>query len=436
MDYKALDRDYVWHPYTELSMSKNLSIPVFAKGEGIHLVDTDGEKYIDTHSSWWTMNLGHSHPELLQALKDQVDVLQHSIIGSQSHPAIAKLSQKLCSHFEDSERHVYYTSDGSCAVEIAIKVSLQYWHNIGVGGKKRIASLRGAYHGDTLGSLSLCYIDDIHHYYNGVVTPALQLDFPDPKQDQDQSYESLDRIFAEHGHSLAAVVLEPMCQGAGGMRVYRAQYLKKIEALCRQHQILLVVDEIAMGYGRTGKMFAHEHAGISPDIICVGKGLTNGYLPMSAAAVKNHIYETFTDEDPDNDKTFFHGHTYSGNPTCAAVALKVLELYERDRIVEKSEMLGQLLSREMNEFNSISYVADVRTLGMVAAVEIDPEHAKVKAASEQTPLVSRVLADLFERNILVRSLGNVIYLMMPLVTPEETIKYVIDNLFSVMEYYD
>lgn len=434
MDYKSIDRDYVWHPYTELSKSKTLSIPVFEKGDGVYLTDINGQKYIDTNASWWTMNLGHSHPELVQAIKDQADVLQHSIIGSQSHPAVAKLSQKLSSFFEDSQRHIYYTSDGSCSVEVAIKISLQYWHNIGIKGKKRIASLKGAYHGDTLGSLSLCYINDIHHHYDEVITPALQLDFPSGNDVENNAY--LDTIFAEHGSSLAAVVLEPMCQGAGGMRTYSAKYLQKMQALCHEHQVLLLVDEIAMGYGRTGKMFAHQHAGINPDIICIGKGLTNGYLPMSAAAVRNEIYESFTDEDPENDKTFFHGHTYSGNPICANLALKVLEVFERDKIVAKSQALGVILEREMHEFRSLSYVSEVRTLGMVAAVEIDPEHQQVKAAGAEMSFPDRVLADMFERNILVKSLGNVIYLMMPLIATEEELRHVTDNLFSVLKHYD
>lgn len=394
---------------------------MIARGSGIHLYDEGGERYIDAASSWWVCNLGHGHPELVAAIKEQADVLQHSILGTLSHPSIIKLSEQLCGLFKDKTRHVFYASDGACAVEAAIKIAIQYWENVGKAGKNRIASLEAAYHGDTLGCVAAAYDKSVHGRYSAIITPGIQVPFSacrtctigaDGRSTPCACFEPMAEALAKHADELAAVVVEPMCQGTGGMRIYSANYLKRLAEYCEKHHVLLIADEIAMAFGKTGRMFAHQYAGIEPDIVCIGKGLTNGYLPMSAAIVKNHVYETFTDE-----KWFDHGHTFAGNPICAALALKVLEVYRRDRVVDRVAPLSEILAARLQTLVGKPRIVDVRVLGMIAAVELD-----------DTGLADRVLEEMYARKIMIRSLGRVVYLLLPLISSADTVAETADRL--------
>lgn len=423
MNLREIDREFVWHPYTAASASSQLRIPVIVRGSGVHLFDEAGEKYVDAGSSWWVCNLGHGHPELVSAIKEQADILQHSILGTLSHPSIIKLSEQLCSLFTDSARHVFYASDGACAVEAAIKIAIQYWENLGRPQKNRIASLEGGYHGDTLGCVSAAFDRSVHGRYGAIITPGIQVPFnacrtctigADGRSTPCCCFEPMAKALEEHADALAAVIVEPMCQGSGGMRIYSANYLKRLAEYCEKHDVLLIADEIAMGFGKTGKMFGHQHAGIDPDIVCVGKGLTNGYLPMSAAIVKNRIYETFTD-----DKWFDHGHTFAGNPICAALALKVLEIYRRDRVIDRVAPLSKILADRLQLLVGQPRIVDVRVLGMIAAVELD--NAGYAVAGKAVDLVDCVLEEMYARKIMIRSLGRVVYLVLPLVSSVETI---------------
>ena len=430
---READRAHVWHPYTAHSDSAGLRIPIMSAGEGVFLVGHEGRRFVDAISSWWASNLGHSHPELLEALKSQADRLQHSILGTMSHPAVIRLSEALCQLFPDPGRHVLFSSDGASAVEGAIKVALQYWHNVGRPEKNRLVAMEGAYHGDTLGCVSLVFNEKIHGPFRSVIAPAFKTPFPNCRSCQldDQGNATacactaeLEGLLREQGHCTAAVVVESLCQGAGGMRMYSPNYLRRLADLCKQHDVLLICDEIAMGYGRTGAMFAHEHSGIDPDIVTVGKAITNGWLPMSAAIVRDPIYETFSDTAAGGDRTFLHGHTFAGNALAASVALKVLEIYERDNIVERAKELGVVLSRSMEGLRGANGLADVRTLGMVGALTLEDRQVSYEGATRS--LVSAVQANMYGRNVLLRSLGNVLYLMMPLVTPETMVREVVD----------
>ena len=435
MNLRETDREFVWHPYTSASASMQLKIPVIARGEGVHLYDETGEQYVDAASSWWVFNLGHGHPELVDAIKRQADILQHSILGTLSHPSIIKLSQQLCALFQNPRRHVFYGSDGASAVEAALKLSIQYWENVGRPAKNRIASLEGAYHGDTLGAVSVAFDPSVHGRYRSVITPGIQVKFepcrtckigPDGNSTPCKCFEPMEQALAENADRLAAVIVEPMCQGTGGMRVYSANYLKRLEEFCKRHDVLLIVDEIAMGFGRTGRMFAHQHAGIDPDVICIGKGLTSGYLPMSAAIVKNELYETFTD-----DKWFDHGHTFAGNPICAALALKVLEVYRRDGIVEKVQPLSDILSAKMEKLVGTPRVIDVRVLGMIAAVELD--EAGYEAGDESIGLVDHILQQMHAKKVMIRSLGHVVYIMLPLTALADVVSSTADLLIQTIQ---
>ena len=437
-EYRKIDKDFLWHPYTKFSSIENTPIPVIVKGSGVYLYDSEGNRFVDAISSWWSCNLGHCHPEIVSAITNQAEVLQHSIIGNLSHPSVIKLSEKLCNLFINNERHVMYCSDGASAVEAALKISVQYWYNIGKPDKHKFVSLYGDYHGDTLGTISVGFVESFHRPFKSSVIPSFQAEAPFcrkcnyGKTEEScalECFASMGNIVKNHARELAAVIVEPLCQAASGMRMYSAKYLTKLNELCIRHRVLLIVDEIAMGFGRTGKMFAFEHADIDPDIVCIGKGLSGGTLPISAAIVKNTIFNTFTDKPVDN--TFYHGHTFAGNPIASTVALKVLEIYERDDMVKKAEYLGNILKKEITRFEELSVVDNTRCLGMIGAVEL--KDGFVNFRSKDIPRTEAIRHLLLDRGILVRPLGNVLYLMMPVITTENILKETIGCLYEAIK---
>jgi len=372
-EYWQRDLRHVWHPYTRRSTLDREAVPVIERGEGLWLIDVEDRRYLDAIASWWSCSLGHSHPEIVAAIREQAGRLQHSILANMTHPGAIRLSELLAGLMPDDRRHVHYASDGASAVEIAMKIAIQYFHNIGEPGRTRFAHLEESYHGDTLGTISVGYLDRFHGAFRDVVFPSVALPVPMVGRGEEEvALERARALLREHGASLAALVVEPLCQGAGGIRIYEASYLKTLYDLCREAGCLLICDEIAMGFGRTGTMFAFEQADIDPDIVCLGKAVTGGALPLSAAVVKDAIYDTFCDE-PD-DHTFYHGHT----------ALEPLR--------------------------ALPNVRDARALGMIGAVEMQSADA-----------AARVRRALLDRGILLRPLGPVVYVMPPLVIDDDTL---------------
>ena len=411
-------RDLIWHPYTRHSVQRQ-GLPVIVRGKGPWLYDQAGTKFFDAISSWWCVNLGHGHPRLVRAIRQQAGRLQHSILGGLSHPAALTLAGMIADLFPDSDRRVLFASDGSCAVEAALKIAVQYWHNRGMSGKKRILALRDAYHGDTTGAVSAGFIPAFHKPFKPLCFPCLRAEAPcchpcrhgkEPGTCSLPCMNSMRRVIKAQGRRLAAVIVEPLCLGSAGMRVYSPRYLAALSALCRRENVLLIVDEIAMGMGRTGRMFAFEHAGIDPDIVCLGKGLSAGYLPISATVVKKAIYDTFTDRPI--DRTLYHGHTFTGNPIAAALAVETLNVYRDEQVVEAAAANGAFMRGELEPLASLPHVRAVRCLGMLGAVEFR-NLRNGPAGSEQA---QQVKAALFERHILIRPLGPVVYLMPPLIT--------------------
>jgi adenosylmethionine-8-amino-7-oxononanoate aminotransferase len=429
-ELKQMDRNALWHPYTKHSGAAASSFPMIVRGEGIYLYDHTGARYLDAIASWWCCNLGHNHPDLVRALTEQAGLLQHSILGNMSHPCAATLAARLVSLFPDKKRKVHFAGDGSCAVEAALKIAIQYWHALGERNRIRFVSLAGDYHGDTLGAVSVGYVEKFHRQFKEAVVPSFQAEAPccsacaygkTPASCSLECFASIRAIVAQHAAAIAAVIVEPLCQGAAGMRMYSPKYLSALSALCKEQNVLLIVDEIAMGFGRTGRMFAFEHAAIDPDIVCIGKGLTGGYLPMSAVVVRDFIYDVFADGVRDN--TFYHGHTFSGNPLAAAVACEVLAVYERDRIVEQVDRKSRILASSMARFADLPGVSDVRCLGLIGAVELN-DATGIKAGA--------VRRELLKNHILVRPLGNVIYLMPPLIISDEQLTEAIDCLYFAL----
>ena len=411
------DDSYIWHPYTRFSAIE-AGLPTIVRGEGAYLEDETGERFFDAVSSWWACSLGHSHPRIVRAIQQQAEQLQHSILGNLSHPPAIELAEKLAHLMPTPDRHVLFASDGASSVEAALKVALQYAHQTGRPKRTRFVSLKEAYHGDTLGAVGVGYLEEFHRLLRPALNQAWRLDIPHCEGCKGATcaapcFSGVADWLASRQDEVAAVIVEPLCLGAAGLIMYGAGYLRELAATCRALEIPLIVDEIAMGFGRTGRMFAFEHAGIDPDMVCVGKALTAGYQPMSALIVRNDIYSTFADT-PD-DHTFYHGHTWSGNPIAAAAALETLSVYAEENIVEQAAENGARMLAKLNLLCELPAVKSVRGLGLIGVVELEKD-------TSTPPLPRRVQYELRDRGYLLRPLGSVIYLMPPLNTPFQDIR--------------
>ena len=431
--FLELDLASLWHPYTRHSALRD-GFPVIVRGEGIFLFDSAGNRYVDAISSWWACNLGHSHPRLVQAIVRQAGELQHSILGNLTHPHAAELAYRLAGTFPDRHRRTIFASDGASAVEAALRVSVQYWRNKGENGRCCFAALENAYHGDTIGAMAVGYLPAFHAAYRPLLFPVYKVKTPDcsvcPEGNTDEPcgvgcFSAMERTVKEHARELAAVIVEPLCQGAAGMRMYPAQYLRKLSGLCRENRVLLIVDEIAVGLGRTGRMFAFEHAGIDPDIVCLGKGLSGGYLPISAAVVKEEIFETFADEPEDH--TFYHGHTFAGNPIAAAAAIECLNIYQEEKIVERARRSGEVLAAHFQTFKDVPGVANVRCLGMIAAFDLAEKEGLT--GEDRARNICRAA---LRKGMLIRPLGTAIYLMPPLIASDEVLAETTARLLEIV----
>lgn len=433
--YRKIDRHYLWHPYSSHSAIQKTGFPVIARGKGPYLFDVEGKKYFDAISSWWCCNLGHGHPRLVAAIKDQAGRLQHSILGNMSHLPAIELAEKLAGLFPDNKRRVFFASDGSSAVEAALKIAFQYWHNLGKLKRRRLVSLENAYHGDTLGAVSAGFLPHFHRSFKPLTFPVLRAGSPfcahcargrSPDTCRCECFQSMRDLIERHHEEIAAVIVEPLCQCAAGMRMYAPAYLKLLAETCREHDIILIADEIAVGFGRTGKMFAFEQAGIDPDIVCIGKSLSGGYLPISATIVKEKIYAAFADSRR-RDNTFYHGHTFAGNPIAAAAAIEVLKIYEDEKILAQTRRKSKIMANLIARLRLINGVRNVHCLGMIAAVELLPNNTNGSAQAQA------IKKRLWKQGVLIRPLGNVVYLMPPLITPEKIITEAVDLLAKAIQ---
>ena len=393
--------NYIWHPYSRLSVLKKTPPPVIERGDGIYLYDRSDKRYMDAISSWWCTLLGHSHPRLTAAIVEQTGRLQHSILGNLSNSPAEKLSSLLAESMPDSEVHVMFASDGASAVEASLKTAMQYYTNRAITGKDSFFSLKGDYHGDTLGAVSVGFVPGFHEPFSSFARgKCFTVDLPDYDQ---TGFGPTREILESNRERICAAIVEPLCQGASGMKMYPPQYLKDLSEACRELDILLIVDEIAMGFGRTGSYWAFEQADIIPDIVCAGKAITGGYLPLSAMICRDEVYETFSDLG-EKDNTFYHGHTFAGNPIASACAVEAMTIYDEMNVAEVSKNIGNQMEEYLSPLKEKKGVIDARFLGSIAAIELkDPDTAQ------------SIYKELLSKGYLVRPLGNVVYLMPPLI---------------------
>ena len=422
------DLDVLWHPCTQMKDHERLPIIPIKRGEGIWLEDFNGKRYLDGISSWWVNLFGHSNNEINNAIKSQLDSLEHVILAGFSHKPIITLSEQLVGITPPGLSKCFYADNGSSAVEVALKMSYHFWHNQGASKKHKFICLSNSYHGETLAALSVSDVALYKKTYEPLLMESITVASPDCyHREPGESWEAfserqfahMEKALAEHCHETAAVIIEPLIQCAGSMRMYDPIYLKKLRKACDKYNVHLIADEIAVGFGRTGTMFACEQADISPDFICLSKGLTGGYLPLAAVLTTETIYQGFYD-DYNTLRAFLHSHSYTGNPLGCAAALATLSIFAKQNIIEKNKKLSQQLSEAAGFISEHPNVAEIRQHGMVLAIEM----VKDKKTKEPFPWQERrglkVFQYALERGLLLRPLGNVIYFMPPyIITPEQ-----------------
>jgi adenosylmethionine-8-amino-7-oxononanoate aminotransferase len=393
----AADRRHVWHPFTQQQgWCDDEEQLIVDHAEGTNLFDVDGNAYIDGVSSLWCNVHGHRHPAIDAAIRAQLDRVAHSTMLGLSHEPAIELAERLAAIAPAGLERVFYSDSGSTAVEIALKMAFQWWVQRGESQRSGFICLENGYHGDTIGAVSVGGIDTFHSLYRPLLFETWQARPGDAEQ--------MASLLAEHGTRVSAVIVEPLVQGAGGMLMYEPEYLARLRELCDEHGVLLICDEVATGFGRTGTMFACEHANISPDLMCVGKGLTGGYLPLAATLATERIYEGFLGR-PDELRTFFHGHTFTGNPLACAAGIATLQTFELERTLEAMQPKIALLQRLLDQqVASLDAVAEVRQRGLMVGIELISRPADERLGHKVTLAARR-------RGAAIRPLGDVIVLM-------------------------
>ena len=415
----ALDRQHVWHPYA--AMPNPLPVFPVKSAHGVRIELEDGRSLIDGISSWWTCIHGYNHPRLNQAAQQQMAQMSHVMFGGLTHRPAVDLATKLIDLTPAPLQHVFFSDSGSVAVEVAMKLAVQYWHNRGKPDKNRFLTIRSGYHGDTFAAMSACDpVNGMHHLFSGLLTQQYFADAPQVRFEEDwkeEDIESFEKLLEQNRDSIAAAIFEPVVQNAGGVRFYHSEYVRRASELCKQHNVLLILDEIATGFGRTGKMFACEHAGISPDIMCVGKALSGGFMSLAATLTTRHISETFSEGEAG---VFMHGPTFMANPLACAVALENLKLLESYDWQSKILQIQAQLEEELEPCRQLESVKDVRVLGAIGAVEL------------QKPVDMTVVQPQFvEQGVWLRPFGRLLYTMPPYVIEAEDLSAIAQAIYTV-----
>ena len=405
MNLAAADRAYLWHPFTQQRGWEDEEPLIVERAEGTTLVDSDGRRYIDGVSSLWCNVHGHGHPRIDAAVRDQLDRVAHSTLLGLSHRPAIELAQRLVGLAPAGLSRVFYSDSGSTATEIALKMAFQYWKQRG-RHRPRFVALRMAYHGDTIGSVSVGGIDLFHSLYRPLLFDTVKAEPGDIAQ--------MAALLAEHEGEVAAVIMEPLVQGAAGMLIHPEGYLRAVRELCDRHDVLLILDEVATGFGRTGRMFACEHEEVAPDLLCLAKGLTGGYLPLAATLASERIYNGFLGEF-EEFRTFFHGHTYTGNPLACAAALATLEVFEEERTLERLQPKIELLGRLLEPLAAHPSVREVRRRGFMTGIELTGFPLEERIGH-------RVTLEARRRGAIIRPLGDVVVLMPPLAISEDDLR--------------
>ena len=412
----------VWHPCTQMKQHQgDLPLIPIARGEGAWLYDFDGRRYLDGISSWWVNLFGHCNPRINAALRDQLDTLEHVMLAGFTHQPAVELSERLSSMTGGTLGHCFYASDGASATEIALKMSFHSWRNRGRDKKRDFLCLAGSYHGETVGALAVTDVAIFRDAYAPLVRPAATVPTPDARQAKDgetavdvarRAAKALEAHLARHHENIAALIVEPLIQCASGMLMYDPEYLRLARALCDRYEVHLICDEIAVGCGRTGTFFAHEQAGIRPDFLCLSKGISGGYLPLSVVLTTDAVYSAFYDDA--TVRGFLHSHSYTGNALACRAALATLDIFESDKVLEENKSRAEKLAAALGPLGAHPQVRHLRQRGMILAFDVATDDAKFSRRFYRAAL---------DRQALVRPLGSTVYVMPPYIVNDDEIAH-------------
>ena len=447
---EELDKKYLWHPFTQMKEWLEEEPVIISEGRDCFIKDIYGRWYLDGVSSLWVNIHGHRKKEIDDAIKEQIDKISHSTLLGLSNVSAIKLAEKLVQIAQKSTKpsafslqpsdltKVFYSDNGSTSVEVALKMAFQYWKHKGVDGKNTFISLNNAYHGDTIGAVSVGGIDIFHKAFEPLLFKTYRA--PSPycyRCELGKKYPScslacldkLEKILKAHSREIAAMIIEPMIQAAGGMITFPPGYLKGVRKLCSKYNVLMIADEVATGFGRTGRMFACEHEGVMPDLLCLSKGITGGYMPLAVTLTTNEVYNAFLGEFRDL-KTFFHGHSYTGNPLACAAAIACLDLFEKEKVLKKLKGKIKILEAWLKKILHLKHVGDVRNIGLMTGVELVRDKKTKEPYGWTEKMGWRVANHARDNGVLIRPLGNVVVIMPPLSISEQNLKRLLDVIKS------
>jgi len=421
----------VWHPCTQMKTHERLPLVPVSRAQGAWLYDFDGNRYLDAVSSWWVNLFGHRHPRIDAAIEAQLREFAHVMLAGFTHRSVVELSERLARAAPRGLGHAFYGSDGASAAEIALKMSFHYWRNGGRPDKTRFVSLSGSYHGETLGALAVTDVALFHDVYAPLLRQNATLPCPDarmadgtrsPRDVAIDGAALLERHLAQHHAQIAALIVEPLVQGASGMVMYDPEYLRQARALCDRYEVLLIADEIMTGFGRTGTMFACDQAGIAPDLMCLSKGITGGYLPLSCVLSTDRVYAAFYDDEV--TRGFLHSHSYTGNPLACAAALAVLDLFETEDVIARNADKSRRFTEIAAPLRRHARVSHFRNRGMIWAFEV---------SSERKDFARWCFAEALRRGILLRPIGNTVYFMPPYIVEAEEFALLAERTLDIVE---
>lgn len=418
MTNEERDLRYIWHPCSQMKDYEELPPIIIEKGKDAYLYDIYGNEYIDIISSWWANLLGHSNDKINGSIKNQLDKIEHVIFANFSHLGAIKLGERLVKIAPSGLTKCNFSDNGSSAIESALKLAFQYNYQEGNKNRTKFMCLTDAYHGETIGALAVGALDLYAKIYEPMLMNTIKIKAPDcyrcpfklnRESCSTECFQYAETEFEKHGNETCAIVIEPLLQGSAGMKIYPAEYLKKLRKICDEYDVLLIADEIATGFGRTGKMFAFNHAECSPDIMCLSKGLTGGYMPMSITMTTDKVYNAFYD-DYLSGKAFMHSHTYSGNPLGCACANAVLDIFDKENILENANKTAKYLNQEIRyNFEQNKYVGEIRSIGLINAIELVEDKSIKKSFDRKRRLGYEIYKVALKKGLVLRPLGDIIY---------------------------
>ncbi|OGW82960.1 MAG: adenosylmethionine--8-amino-7-oxononanoate transaminase [Omnitrophica bacterium RIFCSPLOWO2_01_FULL_45_10] len=438
------DLKYIWHPYTQMKDCRLLPPILIERAKGLKIYDDLGNFYYDTISSWWCNVHGHNHPKIEDAIKKQIGLLEHVLFAGFTHRPAIQLAEKIISITPKNLSKVFFSDNGSTSVETALKISFQYWKNTGKISKTKFVSLDRGYHGDTIGAMAVSGVSLFNKVFKELFFESYKAPSPycyrcpmgKSKGACDfDCINPLEDILKRKHKKMAGLILEPLVMAAGGMIIYPGEYLIKASKLAKKYNVHLILDEVATGFGRTGRMFACDHVDIEPDFICLSKGLTGGSLPLGMTLTTDDIYNAFY-ADYEKKRTFYHGHTYTANPISCSAALASLKIFEEEDVLGRLRRLIPLFSRGLERFRTLRAVGDVRYIGMIGAIEL----VKNKKTKENFGFKDRIGLKIYKRglkrSLVLRPLGNVMYLFLPLCVKKNELEYILDNTYNIIKSID